>query len=84
MAKRQRPIITDPNIEIPGTTMAERLKKYEKQKAEYSRIREEEWFEEPNLIDSFLNGIERIKKLFSKKKKQDIEKQITQTKQRQK
>lgn len=86
MAKKQRPIITDPYIEVPGTTMEDRLKKYEEEKAEYARIREEEWLENDKggIIIAFLEGIERIKNLFSKKKKQEIEKQITQTKQNQK
>lgn len=84
MAKKQRPIITDPNIEVPGTTMKERLKKYDQEKAEYSRIREEEWIEKKDIIDSFLNGIDKIKKLFSRKKTQDIAKAATLDNQKQK
>ena len=84
MAKKQRPIITDPNIEVPGTTMEERLKKYDQEKAEYSRIREEEWIEKKDIIDSFLNGIDKIKKLFSRKKTQDIAKAATPDNQKQK
>lgn len=84
MAKKQRPIITDPNIEVPGTTMEERLKKYDQEKAEYSRIREEEWIEKKDIIDSFLNGIDKIKKLFSRKKVQDITKAATLDNQKQK
>jgi len=84
MAKKQRPIITDPNIEAPGTTMEERLKKYDQEKAEYSRIREEEWIEKKDIIDSFLNGIDKIKKLFSRKKVQDIAKAATLDNQKQK
>ena len=84
MAKTQRPIISDPNIEVPGTTMEERLKKYDQEKAEYSRIREEEWIEKKDIIDSFLNGIDKIKKLFSRKKVQDIAKAATLDNQKQK
>ena len=82
MAKSQRPIITDPNIEVPGTTLEQRLRKYEEEKAEYSRIREEEWITEPSILDSFLHGIENIKKMFLTKKKQQIEKKTTLQKQR--
>lgn len=84
MAKRQRPIITDPYIEVPGTTMEDRLKKYEEEKAEYARIREEELIEKKDIIDSFLNGIDKIKKLFSRKKVQDITKAATLDNQKQK
>ena len=68
MSKYNRPFITDPNVEIPGTTMEERLKKYEKEKQEYSRIREEEFLNTPDILDVFINCSDRICRFFSKQK----------------
>lgn len=47
--------------------MKERLKKYEEEKQEYSRIREEERLNAPSLFDKFLDGLDKIKALFTKK-----------------
>ncbi len=68
MSKYKRPIITDPNINIPGTTMKERLKKYAEEKQEYARIREEERLNEYCIIDVFFNCIDKINNAFSKQK----------------
>ncbi len=68
MSKRNRPIISDPYVEIPGTSMEDRLKKYEADKQEYSRIREEELLNGPCLIDDFMNCIDKIRNFFSKQK----------------
>lgn len=67
MTKNNRPIISDPNENIPGTTMKERLKKYADEKQEYSRIREEERLNTPSFLDKFIDGIDKIKALFTKK-----------------
>lgn len=67
MTKNNRPIISDPNENIPDTTMKERLKKYADEKQEYSRIREEERLNTPSFLDKFIDGIDKIKALFTKK-----------------
>lgn len=67
MTKNNRPIISDPNENISGTTMKERLKKYADEKQEYSRIREEERLNTPSILDKFIDGIDKIKTLFTKK-----------------
>lgn len=68
MSIYKRPTITDPNIEIPGTTIEDRLQKYENEKQEYSRIREEERLNSYGMIDIFLDCTDIICKLFSKQK----------------
>ena len=68
MSKKERVIIEDPNEPIDGTTMEERLKKYEKQKLEYAAQREEEWLNEPSTFDKFMAGIKKIVAKLSKKK----------------
>ena len=73
MTKKERPIIEDPNEPIDGTTMEERLKKYEKQKLEYAAQREEEWLNEPSAFDKFMAGIKKIAAKLSKKKTAGIQ-----------
>lgn len=68
MSKKERVIIEDPNEPIDGTTMEERLKKYEKQKLEYAAQREEEWLNEPSTFDKFMASIKKIAAELSKKK----------------
>ena len=68
MSKKERVFIEDPNEPIDGTTMEERLKKYEKQKLEYAAQREEEWLNEPSTFDKFMAGIKKIAAKLSKKK----------------
>lgn len=60
MSNKTRPVISDPNVAIPGTTMAERLQKYEEEKQEYSRIREEERINAPDLLDTFMEHAQKI------------------------
>ncbi|MBO5662744.1 MAG: hypothetical protein J6S12_02695, partial [Alphaproteobacteria bacterium] len=61
MTKNNRPIISDPYIEIPGTTMEERLDKYHEDKMEYSRIREEERLNAPIFIFSGIDTFDQNK-----------------------
>ncbi len=61
--KSNRPIIEDPNVDVPGTTMEERLKKYDDQKQEYSAIREEERLNAPTTLEKIIAG---IKKMYAK------------------
>ena len=68
MSKYKRPIITDPNIEIPGTTMKDRLQKYENEKQDYLHIREEERLNAYGMIDIVLDGMDKLRHMFSKQK----------------
>lgn len=69
MTKNDRPIISDPYIEIPGTTMEERLDKYHEDKMEYSRVREEERLNGPSFIFSVIDTFDKIKDFFKSKTK---------------
>ena len=64
MTKNNRPIISDPHIEIPGTTMEERLDKYHSDKMEYSRIREEERLNAPSFVFLAIDTFDKIKDFF--------------------
>ena len=64
MSNKIRPFITDPNVPTPGTTMAERLQKYEEEKQEYSRIREEERINAPDILDTFIGYAHKIYNMF--------------------
>lgn len=73
MARKDRIIIEDPNEPIDGTTMEERLKKYDNQKLEYAAQREEEWLNAPSTFDKFMAGIKKIAAKLSKKKTAEIQ-----------
>lgn len=53
----------------PEQTLAEKLDRITALKLEHAEKREENWFNEPNLVDRILNSIEKIKKLATKRKK---------------
>lgn len=71
---RNRILIEDPYEEIPGTTMQERLEKYEMQKQIYSTQREEEWINQPstlfNIVDNICDIKNKLSQKFSKLMKQ--------------
>ena len=47
----------------PEQTLSEKLDRITALKLEHAEKREENWFNEPNLVDRILNSIEKIKKL---------------------
>ena len=69
---------------IPEETLAEKLDRITALKLEHAQQREENWFNEPNLVDRILNSIEKIKKLTNRKKKAKLssDKIIQDTKQK--
>lgn len=54
------PFVEDPNVNVPGTTMEERLKKYEDQKQKYSAWREEQRINEPTTLEKIIAGIKKV------------------------
>lgn len=69
MTKNTRPIISDPNVKIPGTTMEERLSQYCNEKKEYSRIREEEYLDGPSVVFTVIDTIDKITNFIKSKYK---------------
>lgn len=57
---KNRIIIEDPNDPVPGTTLDQRLKKYEEQKQEYSAQREEERLNAPTTIEKWIASLKRL------------------------
>lgn len=64
--------------------LAEKLNRITAMKLEHAEKREENWFNEPNLVDRILNSIEKIKKLANKRKKAKLstDKIVQDTKQK--
>lgn len=70
--------------QAPEKTLVEKLDQVTALKLEHAQKREENWFNEPNLVDRILNSIEKIKKLTNRKKKAKLssDKIIQDTKQK--
>lgn len=70
---KQKITITDPNFREYDKNVEEQLKKYEATKLAQAEKREQEKLNKRGIIDIFLEGTDKISKLFSQKKKKEIE-----------
>ena len=70
--------------QTPDQTLAEKLDRITALKLEHAQKREENWFNEPNLVDKILDSIAKIKHLAIKRKKAKLstDKAIQDTKQK--
>lgn len=65
--------IKDPSFRIRNPKTEQMMKEHEAENLARAEAKEKERLEKEGLIDAFLNGIDKISKLFSKKKKKEIE-----------
>lgn len=65
--------IKDPNFRVHNKNIEKAMKQHEAENLARAAAKEKELLERKGLIDVFVDGMEKISKLFSQKQKKEIE-----------